>query len=214
MYYQNPVNDFYMRNANNYGQQLLPFPPQQPQIPQVNTRFVTNIEEARAAMIDGVSTNLFLDSGNGKIYLKKMNNNGLSDFLVYTIEQSKEEKKDPIEEINFRLSNIENTLGGIINAKSVSNAQSNGYVTTAVAEQNPQAFQKIQKMTSGKFDLIISSTLRRSLVQRFIFGKYMRIDGYFISHSPHRCVLCLSRTLFSCVTKIYCNCQLELQLSI
>lgn len=134
--YQNPVNDFYMRNAQQYGQQLLPFPPQQPQIPQVNTRFVTNIEEARAAMIDGVSTNLFLDSGTGKIYLKKMNNNGLSDFLVYSIEQSKEEKKDPIEEINSRLSNIENALGGIINAKSVSNAQSNGYVATAVAEQN------------------------------------------------------------------------------
>ena len=29
------------------------------------------------------------------------------------------------------------------------------------------------------FDLIISFTLGRSLEQRFIFEKYMRIDGYF-----------------------------------
>lgn len=139
--YQNPANEFYFRNSQPqvqqpYGQQLLPFPPQQPQIPQVNTRFVTNIEEARAAMIDGISTNLFLDSGNGKIYLKKMNNNGLSDFLIYSLEQTKEENHDPIKEINSRLMNIENTLGGIVNAKSVSNVQSNEYVTTAVTEQN------------------------------------------------------------------------------
>lgn len=138
MYYNNPMSnpmtDFYLQNAQR---QFPQFPPQ-PQVPQVNTRFVTSIEEAKAAMIDGLSTNLFLDSGNGKIYLKRMNNNGLSDFLVYKIEE--EEKKvesDPINEINRRLTNIENFLGGIANAKSVSNdEQSNGYVEPAVTEPN------------------------------------------------------------------------------
>lgn len=122
MYYQNPVNDFYMRNANNYGQQMLPFPPQ-PQ-PQINTRLVTNIEEAKAAMIDGISTNLYLDTSNGKIYLKKLNNSGMSDFLVYNLEVNTVEKKaDPMSEINQRLSNIENFLGGLKNGKSVSDVQ-------------------------------------------------------------------------------------------
>ena len=97
------------------------------------------MEEAKAAMIDGVSTNLFLDSGTGKIYLKKLNNNGLSDFLVYSIDEQKlDTKTDPIEQINIRLSNIENVLGGIANEnKSVSvNDQSTVNFTTAVAEQN------------------------------------------------------------------------------
>ena len=61
-YQINPINDYYFRNTQPQ------FPPQQQ--PHIVTRFVTNMEEAKAAMIDGVSTNLFLDSGTGKIYLK------------------------------------------------------------------------------------------------------------------------------------------------
>mgnify|MGYP007101999420 FL=1 len=130
-YQINPINDYYFRNTQPQ------FPPQQQ--PHIVTRFVTNMEEAKAAMIDGVSTNLFLDSGTGKIYLKKLNNNGLSDFLVYSIDEQKlDTKTDPIEQINIRLSNIENVLGGIANEnKSVSvNDQSTVNFTTAVAEQN------------------------------------------------------------------------------
>lgn len=89
-----------------------------PQMPQVNSRFVTNIEEAKASMIDGYSTNLFLDTSNGKIYLKKLNNNGLSDFLVYSIEEQK--NTDPLAEINSRLTRIENYIGG--QNESISNA--------------------------------------------------------------------------------------------
>ena len=91
-----------------YQQQWLPFPPQQPQI---NTRFVTNIEEAKASLIDGFSTNLFIDTSTGKIYLKKLNNNGQADFYVYAIEEQKP-PKDPLEEINTRLTKIENYIGG------------------------------------------------------------------------------------------------------
>ena len=111
--YQNPINDFYFRNSQPtvYQSGFM-----QPQYQRVNTRFVTNIEEAKAAIIDGYSTNLFLDSGNGKIYLKQFNNNGLSDFLVYSIdEQNTERKTDTIEQINTRLSNIENILGDFKN---------------------------------------------------------------------------------------------------
>jgi len=99
----NIINDFYLRQSQPYQ-----FPPQS--IPQVNCRFVTNREEARAAMIDGFSYNIFLDTGNGKIYLKKLNNNGVADFITYCVEDTK--PADPISEINSRLLKIENYLGG------------------------------------------------------------------------------------------------------
>ena len=141
-YQMNPVNDFYFRNAqlqHNYGQQMLPFPPQQPQVPQVNCRFVTNIEEARAAMIDPLSYNIFLDTNSGRIYLKKLGNNGQSDFLSYMVEEKRQDGTDPLSEINARLSNIENFLGGLKNESVSVNAgfrESDGNAPTAVAEQN------------------------------------------------------------------------------
>ena len=125
----NAVNDFYLRQS----QQYLNFPPHN-NIPQVNCRFVTNRDEARASMIDGFSYNVFLDSSNGKIYLKKLNNSGMADFLTYAIEEEK--NTDPLSEINSRLSRIENYIGGL-NDKSVSNdVKSTTVSNTAVAEQN------------------------------------------------------------------------------
>lgn len=141
-YQMNPVNDFYFRNSqlqHNYGQQMLPFPPQQPQVPQVNCRFVTNVEEARAAMIDPLSYNLFLDTNSGRIYLKKLGNNGQSDFLSYTVEEKRQDGADPLSEINARLSNIENFLGGMKNESVSVNAgtrQPDGDASATVAEQN------------------------------------------------------------------------------
>lgn len=133
--YMNPVNDFYFRNAQaTFNQPTMQFPPQQNQI---NSRFVTNVEEARAAMIDPLSYNLFLDTNTGKIYLKKLGNNGQSEFLCYTIEEAKEDVKDPFREINTRLSKIEEYLGGLKNDKSVSDVQqSAGDVTTDATESN------------------------------------------------------------------------------
>lgn len=133
--YMNPVNDFYFRNAQaTFNQPTMQFPPQQNQI---NSRFVTNVEEARAAMIDPLSYNLFLDTNTGKIYLKKLGNNGQSEFLCYTIEEVKENVKDPFREINTRLSKIEGYLGGLKNDKSVSDVQqSAGNITADITEQN------------------------------------------------------------------------------
>ena len=123
--FQNPANDFYLRNAQmmmqqGYGQPCQQFSPQQQQPPQVSCRVVTSIDEARAAMIDPLSMSLFLDSGTGRIYLKRILNTGQAEFIVYSIEQTANEKKtDPIDEIKGRLSNIEKYLGEMRNDKSV-----------------------------------------------------------------------------------------------
>jgi hypothetical protein len=119
--YVNPVNDFYFRNAQ--AQMQMPvyqqnFPPV-PQQPQIKTYFVTGIEEASAAMIDPLATNIFLDTSSGRIYMKNMGNDGKPQFLCYSIEEQTV-PKDPIEEINYRLTNIEKTLGGIKYDKSIS----------------------------------------------------------------------------------------------
>lgn len=119
--YVNPVNDFYFRNSQpsyptQYGYPQN-FPPQQ--TPQIKTYFVTGIEEARAAMIDPLATNVFFDTSCGKIYLKNMGNDGRPQFVTYTVEEQ-QVPKDPIAEINSRLTNIEKTLGGIRNDKSIS----------------------------------------------------------------------------------------------
>lgn len=113
-------------------QQWLPFPQQ----PQIVPHFVSSIEEARASMIDPLSVHVFMDSSNGKIYVKKMGDKGLSEFFVYSQEEA---PKDPISEINARLSRIENFIGGK-DDKSISNdvsiKQSEPVSVTAVAEQN------------------------------------------------------------------------------
>ncbi len=115
--YQNPMNDFYFRQAQPY-QQTFNFPPNpQPPVPQIKANWVSSVEEARASQIDFVSTNLFCDTANGKIYLKKIGDNGKPMFLTYSIEEEK--SADPLSEINSRLMNIENYLGG--RNESVSN---------------------------------------------------------------------------------------------
>lgn len=134
----NPVNDFYMQNAMaQQNQAWLPFPQQQNQLPRIVSRFVTSIEEAKAAMIDGYSYNLFLDSSTGKIYLKKLSNNGVAEFLCFSPEENK--PTDPFQEINLRLSKIESLVGGL-NDKSISSGtsikQSEPVYQPAVTEQN------------------------------------------------------------------------------
>lgn len=84
---------------------------------------VTNINEAKNAIINPLSIYLFVDYSSGNIYLKKMNNNGLSDFIIYS-PQEEPKPNDPFIQINERLTNIENKLGGI-NVQSISNAKSN-----------------------------------------------------------------------------------------
>ena len=131
--YQNPMNDFYLRQAQPY-QQTFNFPPQQPQI---RASFVSSIEEAKASQIDFSSTNLFCDTASGKIYLKRIGDNGRPQFLTYIIEEDLQ--TDPLSEINSRLSNIESVLGGLRNESIPGNAsvqQSNAIPQSAVTAAN------------------------------------------------------------------------------
>ena len=109
-----------MYNFGQFGNMFQQFP--QPNNfqnqPQFITKQVTNIEEAKAYIVDPFNSYLFVDINSGKIYMKKMNNNGMSDFYVFSIEENV--KQDPFAEINRRLDNIENKLGGI-NVQSISN---------------------------------------------------------------------------------------------
>ena len=109
-----------MYNFGQFGNMFQQFP--QPNNFQNQSQFitkqVTNIEEAKAYIVDPFNSYLFVDINSGKIYMKKMNNNGMSDFYIFSIEENV--KQDPFAEINRRLDNIENKLGGI-NVQSISN---------------------------------------------------------------------------------------------
>lgn len=114
MYPTNPMNDYYLRQAQPY-QQTFNFPPNpQPPVPQIKASWVSNVEEAKASQIDFVSTNLFCDTASGKIYLKRIGNDGKPQFITYIIEEDVK-PTDPLAEINSRLTNIESVLGGLRN---------------------------------------------------------------------------------------------------
>ena len=143
----NNVNMDLYRNqiAQSVQQPYMPFNPymqnQPSPTPQTNLsiRRVSNIEEARAAMIDPMGVYFFVDMGSGKIYMKQMKNDGTAEFYTFGVEQqstsSETETKNPLVEINQRLTSIEAKLGGILNVQSVTNAGAkNG---TANAEFSP-----------------------------------------------------------------------------
>ena len=148
MYQMNPVNDYYIRNAQAQltpqypqGYQLpLPFPP--PQQPQIHASWVTSVDEARAAQMDFVATNIYLDTSCGKIYLKSIGDNGKPQFVTYSIEN--ESEKDPLTDINTRLTNIETFIGGLKNESVSGNAgvrkpTANAYTTAPVQNESNDA---------------------------------------------------------------------------
>lgn len=163
----NPMNDFYIRQAQQLAQnqpqfqqapqhqyqQSLQFPHPAPQAqPQIVASIVTNIDEAKATKVDPFTACVFIDTSNGKIYFKKMNDKFQSDFFVYSQEMAQTEPQtDPFDEIRQRLVNIENTLGGMANAKpvsdiSVGDEKSDVGAAAEHAEENagskPAAFQR------------------------------------------------------------------------
>lgn len=128
-YPTNPVNNFYYQHAQSQmfqpNTQCGNYPMQNNlSQPQVIARPVTNIEEAKAAMIEPFTSYVFLDSSTGNIYLKQMNNKGMSDFYIYSQKDCTKEK-DQLEIISERLSRIENTIGDLIYGKSISNVPGN-----------------------------------------------------------------------------------------
>ena len=79
--------------------------------PRLVCKQVGSAEEAKNAIIDPTSLYLFPDLSNGKIYVKKMGDNGHSGFYSYAME-AEQRPVDPMDEIRQRLSNIEARLGG------------------------------------------------------------------------------------------------------
>lgn len=94
----------------NYPVYTNSFPTQQNN-PRLVCRQVGSIDEARNAIIDPVSLYLFPDFSSGKIYVKKMGDDGHSEFYSYT-QEIEQKPVDPFDEIKQRLSNIEAKLGG------------------------------------------------------------------------------------------------------
>ena len=124
-----------MYNFGQFGNMFQQFP--QPNNFQNQSQFitkqVTNIEEAKAYIVDPFNSYLFVDINSGKIYMKKMNNNGMSDFYIFSVEENV--KQDPFAEINRRLDNIENKLGGI-NVQSISNDAESKSVSIGTDEKS------------------------------------------------------------------------------
>jgi hypothetical protein len=144
-------------NQMNYHQpqaQFNPYP--QNNQPQFFVRQVGNIEEAKSYPVDPNTMYFFLDTGNGKIYMKQLNsNNGKSDFYSYVLQENivEEKKTDPIEEIKTKLSDIENKIG-VIYDKSISSIssdkKSNGNVTETNAGQDAKT--KSANVSAGSTD--------------------------------------------------------------
>ena len=79
--------------------------------PRLVCKQVGSIDEAKSAIIDPVSLYLFVDFSSGKIYVKKMGDNGQSEFYQYA-QVAEAKPVDPMNEIRQRLTNIEAKLGG------------------------------------------------------------------------------------------------------
>lgn len=132
---QNQLNQ--MNQMQPPQAQFNPYP--QNNQPQFFVRQVGSIEEAKGFPVDPNAMYFFLDTGNGKIYMKQLNmNNGKSEFFAYNLEENIQENKiDPMQEINSRLTNIEKIIGELVNDKSISNdeinAESNGIHTESDA---------------------------------------------------------------------------------
>lgn len=102
---------------NNYPVYNYSSFPTQQNSPRLVCRQVGSIEEARSAIIDPVSLYLFPDFSNGKIYVKKMGDNGHSEFYQYA-QEAEQRQLDPMDEIRQHLASIDAKLGGY-NGKSI-----------------------------------------------------------------------------------------------
>ena len=98
---QFPSYPVYSNNYNSFPQSG----------PRLVCKQVGSIDEAKSAIIDPVSLYLFVDFSSGKIYVKKMGDNGHSEFYSYA-QEIEQKPIDPMDEIRQRLTNIENKLGG------------------------------------------------------------------------------------------------------
>lgn len=141
-----PPYQFQGQNFYQRGQQFNPYG--QPAPEHFEVAMVSSIDEARNAIVNPLSTHLFLNPSTGEIYFKRMNSTGLSDFVVYApIEGGKRGNEDPLTEINARLAAIERALGGknesvADNESAVANAECCGAENGGDAHGESPAFPK------------------------------------------------------------------------
>lgn len=105
--------------------------------PRLVCKQVGSIDEAKSAIIDPVSLYLFVDFSTGKIYVKKMGDNGQSEFYQYA-QMAEAKPVDPMDEIRQRLTNIENKLGGQHEPVSVLKEPNAGADATAVGKNEAE----------------------------------------------------------------------------
>lgn len=86
---------------------------QQQRMPQFVVRQVSNVEEAKACLIDPVNVWLFVDMQAGRIYMKRMGSNGLSVFNVFSCSDGEAVSggADPLKALSDRVTALENALG-------------------------------------------------------------------------------------------------------
>ena len=119
----------------NYGYAFNPMINAQQRLNQLESQFVqqqtqsfniipvTSVEEANAYRVDLYGTpTFFYNAGSNEVYLKRTNQTGLADFIVFKrIEVEVEvEKEDNFKIINEKLDNLQNLLE-VKNKKVVKN---------------------------------------------------------------------------------------------
>ena len=103
--------------------------------PRLICKQVGSIDEAKNTIIDPLSIYVFVDFGTGKVYVKRMGDNGQSEFYSY-IQESR--PLDPMDEIRQRLTSIEARLGGS-NDKSIPNAKESATGTSSATGTENEA---------------------------------------------------------------------------
>ncbi len=101
------------QQLNQMNQQ---YPPvhQNPLQTQYFAKEVNGFDETKRIIPNPSEIYIFIDSANGKIYLKQTNSeNGRSEYLTYNLDaRANETPRDPMEQINERLTRIEEKIGG------------------------------------------------------------------------------------------------------
>lgn len=114
---QNQLNQMNQQYpAQQYQQQYQ----QNPLQTQYFAKEVNNFDETKRIIPNPNEIYILLDSSGQKIYLKQMNSeNGRAEYLTYNIDRTANDTpKDPMEQINARLTAIENKIGGLYESVS------------------------------------------------------------------------------------------------
>lgn len=114
-----------LNNLNQLSQMNPQQAPQNPLQTQYFAKEVGGFDETKRIIPNPSEIYIFLDSANGKIYLKQMNSEtGKSDYLFYNLDTSEKNiQKDPLALIDERLTNIEKAIGDMRNESVSGNEQ-------------------------------------------------------------------------------------------